>query len=686
MHISHVVIKNFRALEDINCDLRQHINVIVGPNTIGKTTILQALRLVKALLAPRTVSEASQTLISLGAASPHFPQRVFSAAIARDLTKKIEIRSTYTLTQEEVDLIVTGQSQIIQNIVLSRLGQSFASPAAVIQFLGSPAGAEATRQVTDELTPVINTLRTNATLILGLRIDPTSGKFDMIDSPLSGPLIGYLDQRLPPNISLFSYFPADRALPFGETPVQLGAADTQQQLEAHNSQPQLKYSRLKNMIFNSVVMGEEQRKALMIEFEKIFNGMLRGRRINTIGINELGLLSVMTEEIETKRQIEIDNLSSGEKNLALTFLLIAKSLAKGGIILFDEPELHLNPAVCREVLAFMLTEYAIPNNIQFIICTHSPEMLSGAFSSEGCSLYHLKSPTIISHVGRRAIDEYSDALQKLGTSVSESLLYEGTILVEGEEDVEFLETGFDVLLRRYKIKDRGGRREVEKTAKKLQALEVPGEKVSPIFLIFDKDDVITDITNSGSVRILQWSRYCIENYLIDLDCIAELLKNTDLAKTPISSEGEVSKMFRELAFSQLDAIAARKVYGDLRYQSPTLRSEDVERKSLPDMTEALFTRLASAKKSLDHKDEAEWKADFIRRCEDHKKELENIWEDKWKELCNGKQLFEDFQKKGILKIAISVFKRRILQHMKTTSSENWRLVESLLKDLIRPPT
>ena len=142
-------------------------------------------------------------------------------------------------------------------------------------------------------------------------------------------------------------------------------------------------------------------------------------------------------------------------------------MSDGGIVLFDEPELHLNPSVCKEVLPFIIEAYADRKDLQFIICTHSPEILTSAFDTEKCALFQLKSCTNISRVGRRAIDEYADALQKLGTSVGEALLYEGTVLVEGDDDVEFLRAGFGELLRKFNIKDRGGRKEVEKTAKKL---------------------------------------------------------------------------------------------------------------------------------------------------------------------------------------------------------------------------
>jgi predicted ATPase len=684
MHISNIVIKNFRALEDLHCDFGPHINVIVGPNAVGKTTVLQALRLVKALLAPRSQNEAQQTLISLGAASPHFPQRIFLSPLVRNPANPIEIRCTYFLTDEEIASVADARLAIVQTLVQSRLGQSFANPASLIQFLGSSQGRLAIENATAELIPVFDRLRSDKTLILGVVVDASTGQIRPIDN-IAGSILGFLDQRLPPHQTIFSYFPADRALPFGETQVQLGAADTTQQLEAHNSQPQLKYTRLKTMIFNAIVMGTQERDSLMSEFEKIFTGILHGRRIQRIGVNELGMLSIMTEDIETGTVTEIDNLSSGEKNLVLTFLLIAKSIARGGIVLFDEPELHLNPLVCKEFLTFLLHGYSKPGQMQFIICTHSPEILSGAFSTDDCLLFHVKSAAEITRVGRRAIDEYSDALQKLGTSVSESLLYEGTVLVEGDDDVSFLEIGFSELLKRYKIKDRGGRREVEKTARQIQELESRGEKVSPIFIITDRDDELTSLMNSDAVRVLQWERRCMENYLIDLDVITELLKRNDVANTPISSEGEVAKVLRELALTQLEAIAARQVYQSFGYRSPALWAEDIEKKPLADMAQALFARLQAAQESLVVPSESEWVHEFMAQCQKIKAETELVWEAKWKELCDGKRLFQDFQKTGHLRISISAFKRRIIQHMKDTSSENWRLAESLLKGLIGKP-
>ena len=262
------------------------------------------------------------------------------------------------------------------------------------------------------------------------------------------------------------------------------------------------------------------------------------------------------------------------------------------------------------------------------------------------------------------------------------MLYEGTVLVEGDDDVAFLELGFSELLKRYKVKDRGGRREVEKTAKKIQTLETNGEKVAPIFIILDKDDEITNLKSSDGVRVLQWPRRCMENYLIDVDVITALLKQDEVAKTPVSSQGEVDRILRELAFTQLNEIAARDVYQSYGYKNPSLWADDITKKPIQEIAEALFTRLSTVRDSLTFSAKEDWEADFIAKCESKKTELLLAWEAKWKELCDGKMLFDDLQKSNRLRISPLAFKRRIIQDMKLTTSENWRLVESLIKGLL----
>ena len=312
MFVSHLVIKNFRAISDLSIALSPFINVIVGPNGVGKTTVLQAIRMAKAITAPRTQNEAFQVLVSLNAASPHFPQRLFLEGLAGDLTKEIQIHCTYTVTNDEIQILKGFLPVIVQNMVAAQHGQNFTNPAMLVQFMQSEQGRLATGSATSLISDAINKLERDPTFILGVDMNAQTGAISAVN-PFAGALIGFLDQRLPPSLSTFSYFPADRALPMGDVGLQLGAPDAQQQLEMHNSQPQIKYQRLKNLIINSIVIEDSDGNTVKQEFEEIFSKLLKGRRIKTINVNELGLLSIMTEDISSGKIIELDSLSSGEK-------------------------------------------------------------------------------------------------------------------------------------------------------------------------------------------------------------------------------------------------------------------------------------------------------------------------------------------------------------------------------------
>src|SRR5690348_13708085 len=250
MQITSIKIKNFRGLEDIQADFGSAVNVIVGPNAVGKTTVLEAIRLAKALTAPRTPNEANQVLISLGAINPHFPQQIIIEAIARDPKTKVEIQCNYKLTESELGIIQNGLPKLATNMVQAQMGQAFANPGALVAFLSSPQAKTQIQTIEKQLRTRLESVKVSG-IILGIKIDPDSLRIESVDQ-MGASFFSFLDQQLSPDRTIFSYFSADRALPHGEQPIQLGAADVNNQLESHNSQPQIKFNRLKNTIFSAV--------------------------------------------------------------------------------------------------------------------------------------------------------------------------------------------------------------------------------------------------------------------------------------------------------------------------------------------------------------------------------------------------------------------------------------------------
>jgi recombinational DNA repair ATPase RecF len=74
MKLAYLKVQNLRALEDIEIEFGNVANIICGPNASGKSTIFEAIRLVRAVLAPRLQNEAQSVLIQMQALSQHYPQ------------------------------------------------------------------------------------------------------------------------------------------------------------------------------------------------------------------------------------------------------------------------------------------------------------------------------------------------------------------------------------------------------------------------------------------------------------------------------------------------------------------------------------------------------------------------------------------------------------------------------------
>jgi predicted ATP-dependent endonuclease of OLD family len=180
------------------------------------------------------------------------------------------------------------------------------------------------------------------------------------------------------------------------------------------------------------------------------------------------------EDVAEQRTFDIDQMSSGEKGLVLTFLFIRLAMEKGGIVLIDEPELHLNAAVQAKLLSFIQRYCVDALSLQVFVCTHSPELVRDAFDKENCGLFHLRSGDDLTPILRQDQRELFEVFERLGSSPADVLFTRGNVYVEGEHDAAILQAGFPVALSGFKVAGLGGRGQIEREAPILQAEETAG--------------------------------------------------------------------------------------------------------------------------------------------------------------------------------------------------------------------
>jgi len=604
-------------------------------------------------------------------------------ALARDVKRSVEIDASFELTDLEISRLDTLVPEFAIAIVKASLGniEVTQGPLALVQYLSSQTGEQVLKATREKVASEIHDIKSNRRLLLGLTIDAATGTIRG-SKQLDQIVFTTLEGAIPAHQAIFSYFPADRALPAGEVNIQIGGPDIAAQLETHNSQPQTKFHRLKPTIVNNFLLSPETRDSLLQGFSKIFSRVLRDRELIGIHVSEIGLLSILIKECVSNRTFDIDGMSSGEKGLILTFLLISHSVSSGGIIMIDEPELHLNPAVCKSILPFLIEEYLKPQNIQAIICSHSPEILGCAFDSNSCRLQQLQSPTTISPIYSEDRREVFEALRRLGTSASDVLFSAGSIFVEGEHDIEILKAALDQKIVRYNITQLGGRSNIEKEINTIRAAEINGELATLKCFIFDLDNAPTDLQSSRLTKILQWKRHCLENYLIDEKIIYDLLRDQDISQSRIDSRGEVNMLLQELALSQLNEVVAKSVYNDFHYQNSGLRSSEIKAMEFTTIANTLFNRIERIQEEVSDLKRANWTQDFVARCVTKRASKVADWQSDWIVLCDGKRFFLDLHKRYGIKVSPLKFKKMIAERMQREQTDNWTILDKLVGDAL----
>lgn len=683
MRIKKLKIENLRGLSNVSFEFDQLTNVIVGPNAIGKTTILEAVRLVKSLLMPRYSQEGQQVLVSLGAMSahPHLNNYLDFSSLARDNSMPIEINIYFELNDDEVNYISSAKQQLSLEILKGQLARNDDQTLlALTQYLSSDDGKKRLDDVTKEIESKISSMISPVVLPIHLTIDALSSGVRGT-SQLNQTMIILLERRYPPHQALFSYFPADRALPAGETNVQIGSGEANIQIQSHLGQAAIKYQRLKQTIVNNLLLSGVNQNDLQKDFSSVLTKLLPGKELAGISVSPIGTLKVSIKEQNSGKVFDIDGMSSGEKGLILTFMLLYRTLAKGGIALLDEPELHLNPAVCKNIISFLNDEVVKKNNIQVLLCTHSGEILGSAFDRDDCTVHHLRSHNDATRIYEKDSHEVFDALNRLGTSAADSMFSKGNMFVEGEHDVLILEDGFYDFVAGYKITSLGGRYSVEKEIETLQKAEKNGDLDKLNCFIFDLDRMPTNVASSTFVKVLQWDRYCLENYLIGRKELYDEL--SELGVQDIGSRGTFEKKLKEIAMQQLNEVVAKEIYN--KYEVPKsagLRTKDVERKNFEEIAQILSGRLTALKSEIQNHDDSKWRSDFMQKCKSRHSELLPIWDESWEKYASGKRLIDDLYNEYKLKVSKLALKRKLAKRIYSDKSEDWTLVKSKILDAL----
>jgi hypothetical protein len=351
--------------------------------------------------------------------------------------------------------------------------------------------------------------------------------------------------------------------------INLQISDSNQQHKQHalyntenkyrNVKTEMAQSYIRQIVAEKAGISFAEQNDLNQTLNELFEVFFPGKKfIGPIPTEEGGLSFPV--RLENGREIDIDELSSGEKEVLLGYLRLRSNSPKNSIILLDEPELHLNPRLIRGLPHFYQKNLGQALDNQLFLVTHSDTLLREAVKDPEYVVYHMQPAhatepnsnqaipvSVASEVDRVVIDLVGD----LPSYSPRSKI----VIVEGDSDSEFdvtlIKQLFPIFAERVNLISGGNKTGVKTLQILLNKAAEKGKLDARFYSIVDKDYDGPELVES--ISQYSWNVYHIENYLLEPRFIREVLKKISL-KQEYLSETEIENKLRECAKKTIENI------------------------------------------------------------------------------------------------------------------------------------
>lgn len=203
------------------------------------------------------------------------------------------------------------------------------------------------------------------------------------------------------------------------------------------------------------------------------------------------------------KELPISKASSGEREI-LNFLLgIFSYRIKNGLIIVDEPDLHLHPK-WQNILVDLFNNLSVQNNNQFLIVTHSPSFINEKTIDSVSRVYLDKNISKVAQPDKDSLPRSKELLHLINTLNNEKIFFaDKVVLVEGLSDRIL----FQMLIDNYK----------KNTQEVIEVLEVQGKdslgKFRDFLDLFNiKNFIVADLDYAFNIGNEKIKNIFITNY------------------------------------------------------------------------------------------------------------------------------------------------------------------------------
>ena len=566
MRIKSVVIENFRAIESVEMRNLSDAVVVAGPNGCGKSSIFDAVRLDKSAYGQYSNNEFgswfSEFQININKLQNE------SKRILNNPSKPLKIEIEFNLDKNEKDYIRSNAVDIFKKMRWSQITRQrsldgdiqIRDPRTKLQD-GAIVDRDA-KSMADAVLELIDRESHLASLTMSPGDSPSvigSPVLELIFSIYQPQDIGVIDYQSP------SRTYSREQVSNLNLQIQDASASKGAQHALYNTQN--KYTGVKTEMAQSYVRELLAEKAgvpvpdentLKSTLDELFSIFFPGKKfLGAIPTKEGGL--EFPVELDNGRRHDINELSSGEKEVLLGYLRLRNNAPKNSIILLDEPELHLNPRLAMGLPRFYQKHLGEMLNNQIWLVTHSDAILREAVQDPSYSVFHMQ-PSAQTPDGSNQAEKISasiDLEHAIISLVGDLATYNPRskiVLLEGENseiDARIISELLPSFSERVNLVSVGSKRNVRNAHTFLQKAADKGRLDARFYSVVDRDFESEEIVQSN--RQFQWCVYHVENFLLEPKFIKESLTSMSLGEIELSEE-DIKDELKECAVETADEI------------------------------------------------------------------------------------------------------------------------------------
>jgi predicted ATPase len=468
MKIIGIEIENFKSIKKLNLKNIPNLVVIAGPNGVGKTSILEAIRFVKSRLYPYHYQELQQSQ------NPEYMNNLI-----RNGEKKAKILLEIAPTTEQEKKII-GEDK-------------------------------------------------KATI--GLEYD--NGSWNNIATIHCGEI--FRPPQEGSENTIIEYVSAYRTYPEGKAQLEVGQQNSDFFLSSRLGLNPQKFVKLKQTILSiyaddHLIESSDKRFPEIVELIK----KLIGREIIVkFKRGAVGEIFVKNED----GTLDLDSLSSGEREILMTYFTLHTLKMSHSVILFDEPELHLHPS--SQKAAFNYIQDMAKTGNQVFITTHSSEIIS---LTPDESLFHLRKHDDNQLVNIKDENDKLLLYEKLGSSKFNFIAYDKTVFVEGSTDKNILSK---IHVNDYNMKFEVFNGGAHMTPEILEIISNLGRVAMIKDRDFYSDEEIENMIKKAPKKLFFWSRREIENFILDSPVLFEIYST--IGKNEIKSYNDFIQSIKNIS-------------------------------------------------------------------------------------------------------------------------------------------